>query len=139
MPNGLKIKMINEKEKYNGKENKKYIVNFNIIMLNTTYYEDLKDTTLDTIRIQISFTMWEVKDGYQDIYLYNGSNEVWSTTINRGVGKDTSPQAYSYTIDLNVYDYRTVDLLVLKFHAHGTFEDDWQFSNFVMTITFTDG
>lgn len=45
---------------------------------------------------------------------------------------------YSYVIELNIEDYRTVDILDLKFSAHGSFSDDWQFNNFRMNVKLTN-
>lgn len=102
------------------------------------FYSFFVHTTLDTIKIKVVFYMWEVNDGYQDIYLYNGNTEIWSATINRSSGKDTASQRFEYTIELNINTYRNVDFMDLKFGSHGNFGDTWQFNNFEMTITITN-
>ena len=113
--------------------------NFTVHMsLGAFRYEKIKHTTLDEIRIEISFDMWEINDGYQDLYLYCGSTEVWSVTIDRSSGKDTTPQHYNYIILLPLSQYKNEDLLNLQFAAHGTFGDDWQFNNFEMSVFFTN-
>lgn len=108
------------------------------INLKSLYYNDVKNTTLSQIKIEFSFDMWEVDDGYQDIYLYNGTTVIWEDTINRGSGKNTSAMTYSKTIYLNIEDYKNFDILNLRFSAHGAFSDDWQFNNFQMSIYFVN-
>lgn len=108
------------------------------VLLGSVYFKDVKNTTLDTIVIKISFEMWEVNDGYQDIYLYNGSTQIWSDTINRGTGVNSSHMKYENEIILSISNYSNVDFMDLKFSAHGAFGDTWKFSNFNMTITFTN-
>ncbi len=108
------------------------------INLKSLYYNDVKNTTLSRIKIEFSFDMWEVDDGYQDIYLYSGTTVIWEDTINRGSGKNTSAMTYSKTIYLNIEDYKNLDILNLRFSAHGAFSDDWQFNNFQMSVYFVN-
>lgn len=108
------------------------------VFLDSIYFDMVKNTTLDKIKIIISFDMWEVNDGYQDLYLYNGDTKIWSQTINRGSGKDTSAKNYTFTIELDIYEYQNVDFMDLKFSAHGNFSDTWKFNNFEMSIYFTN-
>lgn len=109
------------------------------LLLDSIYFDEVKNTSLDTIKIEISFDMWEVKDGYQDLYLYSGENVVWETTIEHGENKkDTTSKHYTFTITIDLYQYYNVDYMDLKFHAHGAFEDDWQFNNFEMSVYFTN-
>lgn len=111
---------------------------FNVSLANSIYYEQVRYTTLSKIRITIAFDMWEVDDGYQDLYLYNGNTQVWTTTINRGVGKNTEREHYLFTTELNLYEYKDVDFMELTFSAHGAFADTWQFDNFEMSIYYVN-
>ena len=105
------------------------------IMTDTIYYDLIRNTTLNTIKIEISMNIWEVNDGYQHLYLYNENDIVWETTIEHGPGyKETTPQKYTFEILLDVDDFATVDWLDLKFGASGMFEDTWQFSDFEMSV-----
>ena len=108
------------------------------ILLDSIYFEQVQNTSLSKIKIEISFDMWEVDDGYQHIYLYNGNSQIWSDTIERGSGINSSSYHYTNTIYLDLEDYSNVDYLDLKFSASGWFDDDWKFNNFEMHVYFTN-
>ena len=58
--------------------------------------------------------IWEESDGYQDLYLFNGDTQIWKQTIEHGAGyKETTPSEYTFVIELNIADYRTVDWMQL--------------------------
>ena len=113
---------------------------FNVpILLKKNFYDEIKDTTLKKIKIELSMNIWEESDGYQDLYLFNGDTQIWKQTIEHGAGyKETTPSEYTFVIELNIADYRTVDWMQLTFGAHGTFGDTWKFSDFKMSVYFTN-
>lgn len=100
------------------------------------YYNDVKNTTLKKIKIVFSMDIWEVDDGYQEFYLYHEDKIIWKTEMEHGPKKDTSVRNYTFTIILDIYEYRNVDWLDLKFGAHGYGSDTWQFNNFELSIYF---
>lgn len=109
------------------------------LLLGSYYYNKIKDTTLKKIKIEFSMDIWEQNDGYQDLYLFNGNTQIWKKTIEHGSGyKETTPMNYTFVIELNVSDYRTVDWMDLKFGAHGSFSDTWKFSDFEISVYFTN-
>ena len=113
---------------------------FNVpILLKKNFYDEIKDTTLKKIKIELSMNIWEESDGYQDLYLFNGDTQIWKQTIEHGAGyKETTPSEYTFVIELNIADYRTVDWMQLTFGAHGAFGDTWKFSDFKMSVYFTN-
>lgn len=102
--------------------------NFSVdLLLGSYYYNEIKDTTLKKIKIEFSMNIWEQNDGYQDLYLFNGDTQIWKKTIEHGSGyKETTPSKYTFVIELDISDYRTVDWMELKFGAHGAFNDTWK-------------
>ena len=70
--------------------------------------------------------------------MIDGNTVVWSIEIDHGTFKKTEHGTYSFTIELNLESYKTVDYLVLKLGAHGSGGDDWQFNNFEMHVYFID-
>lgn len=108
------------------------------LMLRSFYNNIINGTGLEKIKISISLYLWEINDGYQDFYLYNGDTVIWSETKEHGAGKKNSTAArYTFNIELDIADYSNADYLDLRFGAHGAFSDDWQFNNFEMTVYFT--
>ncbi len=113
---------------------------FNVdLFLGTYYFNEFKNTTINKIKIEFSMNIWEQNDGYQDLYLLYNGTQIWSQTIEHGPGdKVTTPSRYTFTIELNMYDYTTVDRMNLTFGAHGSLGDTWNFSDFEMSVFFTN-
>lgn len=106
------------------------------ILLGSYYYNIVKNTTMKKIKIVFSMDIWEVHDGYQDFYLYQEDKIIWETTMEHGPKKNTSVRNYTFTITLDIDEYRNVDWLGLKFGAHGYMGDTWQFNNFELSVYF---
>lgn len=108
------------------------------VMLKSSIYDKFKNTTNTKIRIDVSFDLWEIDDGYQylalikdeKIVLFPNSNIIWSKKIDHSGGKKT----YSYKIELNLDDYKDKDSLYLRFNADGAFSDTWKFNNFNLSV-----
>ena len=101
------------------------------IGLNTGIYQQLKNLGIKYLTINFKIRMWEVYDGYQEIYVYGGSgsgNLLWSKTDieHGGSGKSTSPAVYNYRIDIDINKLSNVDTLYIRYSAHGAGKDDWQ-------------
>ena len=109
------------------------------LFLDAIYFAKVSNTSINKIKIEISFDMWEIKDGYQDIRLYNNNTEIWSDTINRGIGKNTSVYHYSNVILLDLNQYKNSNYMDLVFCAHGFSDDDWQFNNLIISISLING
>lgn len=119
-------------------ENQPYFeVNFR---LSSYHFTKIKDTTLKSIRIDVSLNIWEVDDGYQDCYLFCGDTQIWKQTIEHGKGKKNGAPA-PYTLDIPLFaieNYASQDYFTLRFGAHGAFSDTWKFNDLEMHISFVN-
>lgn len=110
------------------------------VYLNSLYYNQISGTTLNKVKITISMTLWELDDGYQLYKIYNeAGNEIWYYEHEHGPGhKDTSHESFETTIYLNIEDVKAFNYLTLRFWARGSGADDWQFTDFTMSVYFTN-
>ncbi|MDE6851432.1 MAG: hypothetical protein K2J67_02945, partial [Lachnospiraceae bacterium] len=81
------------------------------LYLKSFRYNKVKGTTLNKIKIEFSLDLWEEDEGYQDFYLYNGEEIVWSyINLEHGGGsKNTTPARYFFKFELNLLEYDNVD------------------------------
>ena len=103
------------------------------------YYNYVKNTTLDTIKVTVSLTIWEDQDGYQDVYVYNGDQELAMKTFEHGEGVTNTtpgPHTHDFTFELN--SYKDIDQLTIRFGAHGAFGDTWNFSDLEVRVYLTN-
>ena len=110
---------------------------FNVNM--NMYYNYVKNTTLDTIKVTVSLTIWEDQDGYQDVYVYNGDQELAMKTFEHGEGVTNTtpgPHTHDFTFELN--SYKDIDQLTIRFGAHGAFGDTWNFSDLEVRVYLTN-
>ena len=110
---------------------------FNVNM--NMYYNYVKNTTLDTIKVTVSLTIWEDQDGYQDVYVYNGDQELAMKTFEHGEGVTNTkpgPHTHDFTFELN--SYKDIDQLTIRFGAHGAFWDTWNFSDLEVRVYLTN-
>ncbi len=99
-----------------------------MIDLKTIHYEYVKNTTLKTLKIELSFNLWEINDGYQHIYLRNDNTKsiLWSKKIDH----DGAKKKYTFTIKLDIDKIKDTDTITFLFDASGAFSDDWKFDEF---------
>ena len=103
------------------------------------YYDQLESTTLSKVKITISMSLWELDDGYQQFFIYNGDSVIWSYDHEHGPGyKETNKDTFEMTIYFNIEDLKEVDNLTLRFGARGSWSDDWQFTDFTMSVYYTN-
>ncbi len=114
--------------------------NFQIaVNLKSYHYNIVKNTTLKTIRFEISFDMWKVDDGYQHIYLRNDDvdttgkspMEIISESLVLSQKLDISSGTHhkSYTVTLDLEKFKNSNSFTLLFDASGAFSDTWKFNN----------
>ena len=101
------------------------------IGLNSGIYQQLKNLGIKYLTINFKIRLWEVYDGYQEIYVYGGSgsgNLLWSKTDieHGGSGKSTTSAVYTYHITIDINKLSNVDTLYIRYSAHGAGKDDWQ-------------
>ena len=94
-------------------------------------YNQLKGLKINSLSINLKVRLWEVYDGYQEIYVYGSSgsgNLLWSKTDieHGGSGKSTNPAVYNYQIILPIEQLKNVDYLYFRYSAHGAGKDDWK-------------
>ncbi|MBD5131360.1 MAG: S8 family serine peptidase [Clostridiales bacterium] len=108
------------------------------LYLKSVEYNIIKNTTLKKIKIEFSLYIEEINDGYQHIYLRDGysSINIWSKKIDHP--NNAGKSLYTYTIELNIEDYKDRDFLVLYFDASGAWDDDWEFSCFNYMVILTN-
>lgn len=101
------------------------------IGLNTDLYADLVNRGFKYLAINFKLRMWEVHNGYQEIYIYagSGSGKLLDkiTEIEYGGNKKTTtPGVYTHQFLIELSALRNVDTLYIRYSAHGSLEDDWQ-------------
>jgi hypothetical protein len=88
--------------------------------------------------ITISFTVNEIKDGYQHVNIrdtngnslcYDGAEMKFNAG---GVGKGSSSHSYTYDVSID----QLATSLRISLRATGAGEDDWEFKNLKITIDF---
>ena len=118
------------------------------VYLKSFNYNLIKDTTLNKIRIEFSFDMWKINDGYQHVYvryvdsMTEHTNSlmvvaptiVWSKKLDIGDGKYRK----SYVIELDLEKYKDIDSFYVLFDASGAGSDTWKFSNFELKAYLTN-
>ncbi|MDE6617674.1 MAG: InlB B-repeat-containing protein [Clostridiales bacterium] len=106
------------------------------IDLKSKLYEKIQNTTLTYMRVDLSFYLWEIDDGYQHIYLRNDADgsTLWSTKIDHSGGKTK----YTYTFKIELTKVINTDSITFLFDASGAWSDDWQFSNFDAYVYLTN-
>lgn len=110
------------------------------IPIKSQYLDQIQQNpSLSIVRVELSMNIWEVNDGYQQLYLYAGDTAIWSKELEHGAGKkNTTPQTYTFNISINISKLRNIDELVFRFSARGVGADTWQFDNFKVDMYFTD-
>lgn len=107
----------------------------------STSYPRMKDTTLSKIRIEFSLDLWEVYDGYQHIYLRDDTKNkiIWSKQLDYGGNKtNTAKKNYTFTIVLDLEQYKDTESFTFLFDASGFGPDTWKFTNFAMYMSCTN-
>ena len=93
------------------------------------YYDQAKTTTLNKIKIRLTFYYWEEDDGNQQLYVYEGSNVVDQITIDRTESVDDDGYNEDRTFLLDIDDYQDTNRLYLKFGVTGWWGNTWHIEN----------
>ncbi len=93
-------------------------------------YDKLSAIGCKYVAIHLQLRMWEIDDGYQEIFIYGGEgsgNLLWSITdYEHGGGvKDTTKRVFETTVLLDLAKLKDVDCLYIRYGAHGKYSDDW--------------
>ena len=88
-------------------------------------------TLFSRVKLIIQFTAWEKDDGFQHLYVYNGSSEsakeLYHTQFEHGSGhKDQNPADYEFVVEVNMSDvYGSGKAICIRYNASGNFSDTW--------------
>lgn len=92
-------------------------------------YSELKAIGINYLAITFKINMWEVDDGYQDIYIYNEHDTaiLWQTTIEHGGNKKyTTPGVHCFQIYIPIDSIKEYNFLKIRYSAHGKNADTWK-------------
>lgn len=94
-------------------------------------YNDLVNIGMEYLAITLKINMWEVNDGYQYIFIYDGSGSgatlLWEQQITfGGNGKDSTPGVEEFQIYIPLDKLKNVQFLYIRYGASGAFSDTWQ-------------
>ncbi len=110
-------------------------------MNSNSNYEYLKSVNINYLAITFKINMWEVDDGYQDIYFYGSSNNSNLLTQiygieHGGVGTETEPSVFETTLYIDIDDLENVDTLYIRYGAHGNGSNTWKNNQLYMELMF---
>ena len=117
------------------------------VTVNLTDYgcilDDLVVDEVETIMVAIKMYIREINDGYQEIYLYRDAaynavqlcNPITNFEHYPGV-KNEYYQQYEFYAEINVSDLITSSF-VIRFGAHGSGDDDWEFSGMTVEMFYS--
>ncbi len=94
-------------------------------------YNDLVNIGIKYLAITLKINMWEVDEGYQYIFIYDGAgndaNLLWDTEIIFGGGGiDTTPGVEEFQIYIPIEQLKDVQFLYIRYGASGWFGDTWR-------------
>lgn len=108
---------------------------YDIINITTLFglsAQELYDKGYREILLSLNLKIWEVKDGYQHIYLYNGASTIAQQLYkienieHGGSSKETDKETYLFTnIVINIEHLLESNFICVRYDASGNFEDDW--------------
>ena len=93
-------------------------------------YTNLKNMGIEYLAITLKIKLYEIDDGYQCLFLYDGSgsdaNLLWEKEIEHGgTGKSGTAKVYKTQIYIPIESIQNADYLYFRYRAHGAFDDDW--------------
>lgn len=117
-----------------------YYDNISLITLTGYTAEELKRYGYSSITVNFSLYIWEDKDGYQQIFIYNGNNsnsiKLFEVEIEHGPNKkDETEKLYSFSVSLSIDDMIDSNSFVIAYSARGIGNDDWKNRNLSVEVT----
>ncbi len=120
---------------------------YDIISINSLFgmsAEELYNKNYREIKLTLNLRIWEIDDGYQHIYLYNGFSSNAKELYKKegiehgGVGKDGTKKLYTFTgITINVSDLIGSNEIYVRYDASGRLDDDWGNSDLSVEMSTT--
>ena len=111
-----------------------------ILMLTGFTKDQLLNFGYDELLISFTINIWEVNDGYQKIFLYDGdsSNNYLLKEINiqHGIGfKNTETENYEFSYSINLNDLSS-NIITIAYTATGAFNNQWNNDGLLVDLVF---
>lgn len=100
-------------------------------------YSSLIGAGFTNLYIYIEMDIKELDDGYQEIYICNGSKTLWEQELEHGgTKKDGNYAHYKFNVGLKLSDLNS-GTLSLRYGAHGRGSDNWCCKNLTVKVEVT--
>ncbi len=92
-----------------------------------------KEMGFNQVVIKIELTYHRIDDGYQHVYLYNGSAQLnhWEYSAS-----NTTTRTEYMEVVMNIDDLNNVGVLYIKYDASGAWSDDWYIERMSASVQF---
>lgn len=110
---------------------------YDYIMPNGFDLLTLRQLGYKNIKISLNFNMYEINDGYQDVWFRTlNNNAFYEETVEHGRGKkDTSTWSHSLSTTVSIYSYLSdTGGFKIEWGAHGSGADDWWLGKTTLTF-----
>lgn len=97
--------------------------------------QEQKEMGLNLVVIKIELTYHRIDDGYQHVYLYNGSAQLnhWEYSAS-----NTTTRTEYMEVVMNIDDLNNVGALYIKYDASGAWSDDWYIERMSASVQFVN-
>ncbi len=97
--------------------------------------QEQKEMGFNQVVIKIELTYHRIDDGYQHVYLYNGSAQLnhWEYSAS-----NTTTRTEYMEVVMNIDDLNNVGALYIKYDASGAWSDDWYIERMSASVQFVN-
>ncbi len=97
--------------------------------------QEQKEMGFNQVVIKIELTYHRIDDGYQHVYLYNGSAQLnhWEYSAS-----NTTTRTEYMEVVINIDDLNNVGALYIKYDASGAWSDDWYIERMSASVQFVN-
>ncbi len=97
--------------------------------------QEQKEMGLNLVVIKIELTYHRIDDGYQHVYLYNGSAQLshWEYSAS-----NTTTRTEYMEVVMNIDDLNNIGALYIKYDASGAWSDDWYIERMSASVQFVN-
>ena len=100
----------------------------------TPGYDALKQIGVKYLVLQIELTAWEVNDGYQYIFIYDGESKKANLLSEQKFEiSSSSEKVLNFTFVIDIEKIKNVDVLYVRYGASGNGSDTWHTNRFRAT------
>ncbi len=120
---------------YTVTDDKSVVVKINIFK---SFVEEIQNANFEYFKLDISFKMKEIDDGYQEVYIDGlGENKIIYKDSS-GTGKNTALIKVEINgIEVCGSQYAEGETIELEFKASGSKDDDWYFEDLVVEMNYS--